>query len=345
MTGARNDRTFGRWAQGLAAAAILLTLVVASGAAGAVATRSAAPTVYPTLSWANGEVLCTTDPSMPSATVTASGDAGAGLQMGIGNISQENLLGVAAATADLTSASWTVTNLSGAADYAVVYTASVPVTETALLGILGVQIGSVSVAVTIELGVYGANAPLPADAYVVSMEMNISGWPWVPSIGAGPLVAELAVSPALASVVHLTAGTGNATVAAVNATGATMAYLSLGASANVTSSHGVLTVVPILGELLSMASTSAVVEVNFTSAATGASAMNYTSEAVVEPAAVGHPRIPPTVQLPGAPPIPTVDFVAVGGAAVLASLAIAGGARRARRSSSNLEYVTEEEEA
>ncbi|HTW55810.1 MAG TPA: hypothetical protein VMG36_05105 [Thermoplasmata archaeon] len=344
MTGVRDGHGLGRLALAAAVVTVLLTTVLASGSVGAAALRPSSPTAYPALAWTNGKVLCVTDPTLPSATVTASGVAGAGIEMGVGNITQENLLGVAAATADLTSASWTATNLSDTATYAVRYTASVPVTETALLGIVGVQIGTVQVAVTIALANSSVNAAPASDAYDVSMELNISDWPWVASVGAGPLVADLSVAPASTAVVHLTVGTGNATVAAVNATGSTMAYLSMAAAANVTSSGGVTSSIAVLGQLLSMAVAQAIVEVNFTTAATGASDMTYTSDAVVVPAIVIGPP-PPNLKLPGVAPIPTVDFLAVGGAAVLASLAIAGGARRARRSPSNLEYVTEEEQA
>lgn len=334
MTRGRDGRTRRWWAAATALFAVAAIAVL--GGTQSVA-ASAPPAAAAAFSWSNGEVVCVSDGSMPRATVTAAGHAGAGLSMAVGNLTQVTLLGVAAATASLTSASWSVANVSSATDFAVNYTAHVPVYETALLT-LGLQIGTVTVVAAFSMGNYSPSAHPPADAYAVDLSLSIVGWPWLATLGAGPLLANLSVAPA-APLVHLTTGSGNATVNATESTsGATMAYLSLGTTANVTAG-GTPATIPVLGSLLAVAAGGASLSVNFTTAAMGASAVNYTSAAFVEPAAV----IPPTIQIPGAPPIPTADFLAVGGAGVLVSLAVAGAARRLRRSPSDLEYVLEEE--
>jgi len=315
------------------AAVVITTLLLALPSALAGPASSAPPPFEPAF-WDNGTVLCAFDASAPGATIGANGTAVSGMSIALSSISSTDLAGLITETAVLSGATWTVVNLSSGDSYALEYTSTVPV-ET----LLDLPLGSATVTVGFAMSDdAGASA---ATVDTVAMNLSVVGWPL--DLLSSNLTAEFNVLAANLTGEHLVTSTtgGDSVTSFSNATGNATAYLNLSPTASITSSGGILSQIPIVGQLLSPTPTSATVAVSFGASATTAKSVNYTSAVQVVP--TEHPvqqHLPPN-PLPGH--LPTTDFLAVAGAAVLISLAIAGATRRVRRSPSDLEYVEEEE--
>jgi hypothetical protein len=278
-----------------------------------------APAYTPT-SWTNGEVVCSFAASVPSVTVSPLASPASGMRIGLGALTQDSLTGVLA-TASLTNASWYATNLSTPDQYSLVYTSTVYVS---VLGLLSVPTATVSVGISLADPSDGSSAL--ADHVAVSL--SVSGWPWV----SGLSNLELTLSISAAGANHLESiGTSGTSIGSMsNASGGAVAYVSMPGIANTSNSSGPVGTIPVVSAPSGLTPESGALTISFGSAAAGSKTVSYDPEIIVV--------------IPGHGPvqIPLAYLAAAGGAAVLASLAIAGVTRRVRRSPTDLEYVEEE---
>ena len=318
MTSAgRNERSLGRAGVSLAAVgALLLVLLLAAPAVRAAPTSARGPTYTPT-SWTDGAIVCSFDPSGPGVTVSAESAPAIGLWLGMGSVT-ESLAGVVLASASLNGSTWVATNESNTTLYSVSYQTSVSVLNTDLIPLP---------AATIRVGFSLADSPAAgASSDRVAVSLSIVSWPWVSDL------SQLAVTIALAQKggAHLAANGTTSVASYANATGALVAYLATGGQANATSSGGTVLPVVVAASIVHLSASAAGMSFLFGSPADGASSVNYSAEVIVP--------------LPGrgSVAIPTSYLAAAAGAAVVASLAIAGVTRRVRRAPSDLEYVEEE---
>jgi len=310
---------------------ILIVSAPVAGASGLSSGPGPSPIPYASAQWSNGDVLCTFDPSQPSVTVTANGSLAQGIWLGMGEVRQESLLGVVRSSAMLTTADWSVANVSSPSQYSLRYSANVPVLST-IAATLGIELGTVAVNATFSLEL-DSNATDAPSTYEVAVALSLAHWPWAP-LSTGSLAANFTLAPASASVGYLKEGAGaNSSIGAVNnSSGATLAYLAMGAQANITNATGITAAVPVTPTLLAMTGETATMEVDFSSSASHARAVNYTADVIVTP--------PSIVSAVASIPPPLLAGGIVAGAVV--SLAVAGVTRRLRRTPSDLEYVKED---
>ncbi|MFY9716381.1 MAG: hypothetical protein WAK40_00360 [Thermoplasmata archaeon] len=314
---------------GVAAVVILLVLLAFPSALAASA--SATPPPFVPSSWNNEVVVCTFDPTDPSATIGANGTSESGMWMGMGSLTATGVAGAITETASLSGATWTALNLSTAGLYSLAYTSNVPV-----VSVLDLPLGTTNV--TIIFSLPDSNSSTAVQNETVTTTLSVVGWPL--AVLSSNLTAELDFRPANASAEHLEGPvTGGSAIESIgNASGIANAYLNLSKTAVVSTASGILSTIPVVSGLLGLTPDSGTLAVSFATPPSTAMSVNYTTAMqVVPPQQPVHPIVPP---LPGH--VPTADFLAAAGAAVLASLAIAGATRRVRRSPSDLEYVEEE---
>jgi hypothetical protein len=333
MTTVRPDARASHWLRsalpGVAAVVITSLLLAFPSALAAPAIATRAP--FLPSSWNTGVVLCTFDPTGPSATIAANGTATTGMWIGLGSLTATGVAGVITETAPLSGATWTAVNLSTADEYSLAYTSDVPV-----VSVLDLRLGTTNVTVTFSLP-DSANATA-AQNETVMVSLSVAGWPL--AVLSSNLTAELDLRPASATTEHLAGPvTGGSAVESVgNDSGTADAYLNLSKTAVVATASGILTTIPVVSGLLGLSSDAGTVAVTFAAPSSTAMSVNYTTAMqVVPPQQPVHATLPP---LPGQ--LPASDFVAAAGAALFVSLAIAGVTRRVRRSPSDLEYVEEE---
>jgi hypothetical protein len=283
---------------------------------------------YEPAPWTNGVVLCDFNSTSPDVTASARGDSSWGMEIRMGDLTQLGLAGLVAESASMSAATWVAENVSTAGSLSLLYTTNVPV-----YGLLGLHAGTANVTVTFSLSKFTG---IPTNgSYRVGISLTVKHWPWL--LLGGDLLANFSVAPATIGTDRLVEGGADGAVvtSASAASGDPLAFLSAPTDANATNgTSGVTSPVPVVGELLGLTPQLGTLSINFSSPASGASAVGYDPALVVVP--------PPTLPTHGPLGIPTGDYLAAGGAAVVICLAIAGGARRARRSPSDLEYVEEE---
>jgi len=332
MTTVRPDARAPHWLRSTlpGVAAVVITLLVLGLPSALAAPASTTPPSGETAMWDNGVVVCEFGTTAPSVTAEANGSTAAGMWVGLDSLTATSVAGLITETADLSATSWSVLNLSTATQYSLGYTTEVPVTT-----LLGLSLGTANVTVTFSL----ADSAFASSAQnrTVGIGLSVVGWPL--DVLSSNMTAELSFRPANASAEHLAASTtGTTGIASVeNATGATDAYLNASSTGVIESSGGILSTIPVVSAVLGLSVGSATLAVSFGAPATTASSVQYeTALQVVSAETPRHSHLP----LPGH--LPTADFVAAAGAAVLVSLGLAGATRRVRRSPSDLEYVEEE---
>ncbi len=272
-------------------------------------------------SWTNGRVLCVFSPSVPSVGVSALARPGTGLTVGLGSLVEVTADGSIVATANVSGATWTAENLSSEDAYDLSYTASASV-----VGPAAASEGTVSLQVQFVLPAYETEPTPSLDA--VQVALSVLGWPW--QAAADHLTLSLVVTPSFPSAEHLVLGaaTGPLVAGTSRSSGATWEELYVSSSANATPLSG--GTIPVRATA-SVAGTSsaATVGVAFGTAAGAFTSLSYTAQVqVVFPSTIAG--------------IPTLDLVAVGGAAAVLSLVLAAGVRRMRRRPSDLVYAEEE---
>ena len=304
---------------------------------GVVPAASAAPvpqggTIYTPTGWNNTAVQCTFNATAPSATVSSMGSIVAGLWMEGATISAANALGVANETAKLSAATWTAVNQTTAAAYSVDYSARVPV-----VGLLGLTVGTMNASVSFSLRQPSGPTASPSD--VVSVVTTVSSWPW--QLLYPQLRLNLSVTAANPATEHLTIDrtSGLEVVSSNNATGHVDAFLRAPASANGTTSGGLLKAVALVGTAIGSIAGSVTISLTANSSAFQDKEIAFATPVTVVPAQ----PIGSGGGLPGAGSVPLPDLAAAGAAGIVVSLAVAGVTRRARHAPSNLEYVEEEE--
>jgi hypothetical protein len=326
MRGQRSDPDTGRR---LGAALVTFAAVgLLLGAAFLLPASASASVVPPadwvagSVSWTNGEVLCLFTAPTPVVTVSGPNSTGSGMWAAVGLFTERAPSSHAIqAVATLSQGNWTSANRSTEDYYELAFTGQVPI----LAPNGGGPLGTAQVGVDFILPAYSGSTLGPANEVI--LQVSLFHWSWQ---GAGDVIAlTLPFAPEAPHGEHLVAPGSEGPLAVVsNGTGQTLEYLSGTQTASATPSGGPsvnLSVTP----TVTAQPASANVTLLFGSAAGAFSSLQYsTSIGVV---------LPPTIA-----GIPTVDFVLVGGAAVVASLGIATGVRWVRRRPSDLEYVEEE---
>jgi hypothetical protein len=306
-------------------AALIGASLVPTAAASTVPAQSVS---YLPSHWSNGFVECLFNTTTPGVTVSSAGSAGLGLWLGMAALSQAGLGGILSISASLSGANWTAENVSTSSALILAYQTTAPVRSA-----LGV-VGNATVSASFSLLEPEAAAGNLSDR--VAVTLSISSWPWL--VLGGPLDAEIALAAPSGGATHLAAGAGSpVSIDSVdNATGQTAVYFAGDANATmVNGTTGLLGTISVITSMVGLTASSAGLSVSFGPTANHARSVNYTSEVFVVPGIGG---VVPVVK------IPVTELLAAVGAAAAASLAIAGATRRVRRSPSDLEYVTEQEE-
>lgn len=123
--------------------------------------------------WTNGLLAVQAESDHPAVTVSSGGNATPwGLYAGVGSIGELRADGTPVATADLESASWSVTNASAGPTLELGYAASVRV-----IGLAGSP-GTVQVFVNFTAG---PGAAPESSATTVGFTVAVVGWPWASS--------------------------------------------------------------------------------------------------------------------------------------------------------------------
>ncbi len=320
---------------GMLLPAAIVVALVALPAAAAQSVLYPSPGFTPT-SWSNGHVLCVFAPGSPAVTVSAVADAGAGMTVGLSSLTQSSVAGVLSASASAAGATWVATNASyntsTTSVYAMSYAAELPVH-----GLLDLPLGSANV--TMQVSLVDNQTPSAGAAGQVSVSLSVRDWPW--QLDPGHLVANITVAPGVPGTERLVEGgpTGAMVSSVSTANGSTLAYLAVAASGNYTPTSGLGGIVGVVASVLGLTAGGATISLTFGAAANDARSMNDTDQVVaMQPGT--------TITLPGPTgpvQIPIWELLGVAGAAIVASVAVAGGVRRARHAPSDLEYVEEEQ--
>lgn len=303
------------------ALAVALALVLLAGAGrGAPPTSASWPSS--SLEWNNGWVLCNFDPTSPSVAVSALSLSDSGLSSGISSIAEVNATGATVAVASMAAATWAVWNASTEDTFDLAYAAQVP-----LVAASGSPspLGSADVRVDYALAAYGGSAGDNLSS--VAAEFQVSNWTW-----QGPadrLVMTLPIWPTFPDVEHLTSPATNSLeiTSSSNATGSPREYFLLADSATATPVNGAPESVGVTPQV-SLSSSFASVALTVGSGAGAYASLTYTA----------HVSIPLPSTVVG---VPLYDYVLVGGAAAVLSVAVALGTRRVRQRPSDLQYVEE----
>ncbi len=308
-----------RRAAGLAALVVGLAVLIVFPSASLAGTPATVWGESPA-SWTNGMVLCEFAATSPSVGVSALARPSTGLTVTVVALEELSPSGAVVSWATLPTSSWTVTNRSTDDAYDLSYATSANVTSAAA------RVGTVELRVDFVLPVYTEGPASTLDA--VQVEIGVSAWPW--TAATDHLALSISAQPSFPAAERLAFGGALGTVVqgVSTSTGATWEELSSNSTANVTAASGSPAVV---GATPTITGTAAAANVNVTfGAGAGAfSALAYTAQVqVVFPTTIAG--------------IPTIDLVAVGGAAALVSVLIAAGTRRLRRHPSGLTYVEEE---
>ncbi len=294
------------------------------GAAWAPAARAAAWAPDP-ISWTNGVTLCDFASSSPSVNVSALARSGSGLSVEMDGLAEIAPNGSVVATAEMSSASWHVANESDDDDYDLAFTATVSVV---LPSGAAKPVGSVELGIDYILPAYEATSSTALN--VVAANVSVANWTWQ-HVGDA-LRATFAVGPTYPEAEHLGANlSGSWMFTSVgNDSGQPFEWMTPGTSATVWSPSTGFAVDSATPSRTIHSPSAATLTVDFGSGSGEYQTLNYTSDiGVVLPATIAG--------------IPIADFAIAAGAAVVASLALAGVARRARRGRSQLIYAEEEE--
>ena len=289
---------------------------------------SAVPTATtwsdPPQSWSNGIVLCEFAASVPTVAVSALDRMGTGLSATIGSISEVEPTGVVAASANLSSATWTAANFSTDDAYDLGYTVLAPVMSPSVPAQV---LGSVDARVDFVLPVYASSPSVSTDT--VAVDLLVSDWPW--HAVQDHLVVTLAAWPSFTGEEHLVLGTSAGSLLSSVSNPAGEPFEQLAGSTMAVANPGSTTPVNI-SATASVAgnSSGALVSVALGDTAGEFSTVSYSASVQV--------LFPKSIV-----GIPTVDFVAVGGTAALVALLVAAGVHRLRRRPSDLTYAEENE--
>lgn len=276
------------------------------------------------VSWTNGLVLCQFSASRPSVNVSAFGLNGTGLAVGVVGMEEIRPDGSIAATANLTGATWDISNASTDQAYDLAFTAEVAVDSTASGS---TPVGTADVRVDFVLPVY-TDASGGSGATVMTT-LSITNWTWQ---GAGDsLEIGYSAAPAFPLAEHLAASAepGWLLTSVSSSSGRTLEWLQPGSSALAQASSGASVNVSATPALALRSPASGTVNVVFGSSAGSFRSLTYASDVGIV--------LPPTIA-----GIPTVDFVIVAAVAAASSLAIAAVTRRIRARPSRLIYAEEE---
>lgn len=287
-------------------------------------TVSAATAWNPTpRSWSNGTVLCEFAPTVPTVSVSAVTRVGTGLTASILSLTEVSPAGAGVASANLSASTWSGANDSTSGAFDLAYTVSANATS---FGSPAHVLGTVDLRVDYILPTYDGPDAAPVNA--VSVQVHLSGWPW--QSPADHLVMTLAAEPTFAGEERIVLGsTGSPLLTSVaTSSGSPFEEMTGATEASATGVSGIPTTVSATPSVAGNA-TGATVSIAFGASAGEFSALNYSAGVTV--------LFPATVA-----GIPTIDLVAVGGAAGLISACVAVGVRRARGHPSDLTFVDSE---
>lgn len=277
------------------------------------------------LAWSNGIVLCEFSPVAPSVNVSAVSLSETGLTVNLGGMTEVRPDGSAVAVANLSNVAWQVANLStdDAFDLAFIATSVPLVAPTASAPV----VGSVDLRVDFVLPAYASSPDVSTD--VVSAVLTVSNWTW--QAAGDHLAADLSSWVTYPGSERLTGPGAPSRMITGTSTGSQgdLQWMGFAPNATVVSPGGNSSTVSASPQLEGLTSGAASVTVAF-----GASAGEFRSLVFVTQVGV----ILPTA-IAG---IPTVDFLAVAGAAAGTSLVVAVVAHRVRRRPSRLTYAEEE---
>ncbi len=274
------------------------------------------------VSWTNGVVLCEFVSNVPGVNVSASNLSDSGLRVGLEGMSEIDPAGAVVASANFSGATWQMSNLSNDDDYILEFAASAPIAR-APSG--AAPVGSVDVAIDFILPAYAEDG---AAVNVVTAQLTISNWTW--QTAGDSLQILYSAGPAYPGSEHLASPSqpGWLFASVSNHSGQPLEWMqpdpnatawgATGAPANVSATAAVA--------IRSPSSGTVTVDLDGSGAGYNASRFLFDSEiGIVLPSTVAG--------------LPLADFVAVAGIGLVASLAIAGVARRVRRRPSRLIYV------
>ncbi len=301
-----------------ALAILLLVLAVPPGVVGEAVWNPDPP------HWTNGAVLCQFAASQPEVNVSALSLAGTGLMASLTGMQELRPNGSVAAVAHLAGVNWTVANLSGEYSYDLAYSTQATVLSPSTPASV---VGSVDLGVEFVLAAY-AGSPA-GNTTSVAVELTVANWTWQ---GSGDrLQATFSMSPTDPASERLNPSTEGGWLLAnvLNASGHALEEMGFAENATAQPLTGSQELVSATSTLTISSPASAQVTVTFGGTAGLFRALAFSAQvAVVLPAAIAG--------------IPAVDFLAVGGSAVAASLAIALFARRLRARPSRLIFADEE---
>ncbi|HTT35985.1 MAG TPA: hypothetical protein VMH78_09010 [Thermoplasmata archaeon] len=123
--------------------------------------------------WSNGEMAAAMIPTGVGVMVSTVGsDEPYGLEASVAAVAETTAAGSTVATADLGTATWTVTNASVGPTFRMQYGATVPVVDAA-----GNPVGSTNVTVGFTASAAGSQAM--ASGRLVGLSISIGSWPWI----------------------------------------------------------------------------------------------------------------------------------------------------------------------
>ncbi len=309
-------------ATALAVAIALGTLL--AGAPLAAATSSAPVWAADPVSWTNGLVLCQFASTRPAVVVSALDLNKTGLSVTLGGMDELRGDGSVAAVAELSNATWVVSNLSTDAAYNLSFSVHAP-----LVAATGpaTPIGSVDLRVQFILPVYGNSPVGPTDTVIV--RLSVTNWTW--QAAGDHLSALFVVSPTSVAAEHLTPTTAAGWLISSdsNSSGQELERMGANSTAVASLASGGPTSISATPTLSMLSPTAATLAVEFGTAAGAFRSLEFTAHVGIV--------TPPTVL-----GIPLPELLAVTAAAILVSLLMAASARRLRRRPSDLIYVEED---
>jgi len=303
---------------GVGAASLLLLLPISQGSSPANGWGSSP------LSWSNGSVLCEFAPTQPLVTVSALAREGTGLTADLESISEVDPEGLVAATSNLSSGGWSLTNLSSESAYDLSFDTNASVTAP---NVPGSVLGSAGVRVDFILPTYGDRSGGSTDT--VALKIVVSNWSW--QGGSDNLELVIGARPEYPNAEHLDLGSPVGTLlSGVSTTsGSELEEISGSDNATVTPRSGAPTTVA-ASATVSGNGSGAVISVKLGSGNGAYSILQYSAEV--------------RVLLPNsAAGVPASELVAVGGLATLVTVLVAMGTRRVRHRPSDLIYAGKEE--